>query len=251
MAHKVQPQKMLMVRRLLTAGLTGIAFWNSYEHTAQWFADSGQGDARYALACIPEVGVFLVILSIALDHLSRAQKVVLAAVGAGSVSITLTANLASAGPGPAGKAAALVAPLFAIGGFCLELLGESATTPRATTPRPKGHGVSEPRVSSSAKAQGSGVMSPKAHDPGSRLNGSSVVSPSSSVSPEPKLTGSPAVSPKAQGSSAHGSRVEWALAHDEVPAATKIMAEFSVSLATAKRDRKAALATRQSAVSTN
>jgi hypothetical protein len=122
--------KMLWVRRLLTASLTGIAFWNSYEHTVAWFRGNGQEAAAWALALIPEVGVFLVILSLALDHLTRPQKWVLGSVALGSVSVTLTANLAGAGPGLFGVAAALVAPLFAIAGFALEMLGESAVSQR-------------------------------------------------------------------------------------------------------------------------
>jgi hypothetical protein len=122
--------KMLYVRRLLTAGLTGIAFWNSYEHTVDWFRENGQAGAAGALALIPEVGVFLVILSLALDHLTRPQKVVLGFVALGSVSVTLTGNLAGAGPGVFGVCAALVAPLFAIAGFALELMGESAPSQR-------------------------------------------------------------------------------------------------------------------------
>jgi hypothetical protein len=116
--------KMLWARRLLTFSLTAIAFWNSYEHTRIWFVSNGQETAAWALALIPEGGVFLVLLSLALDHLTRAQKWILGSVALGSVSVTLTGNLAGAGPGLMGAAAALVAPLFAIAGFGLELLGE-------------------------------------------------------------------------------------------------------------------------------
>lgn len=126
--------KMLYVRRLLTISLTAIAFWNSYEHTRDWFVSNGQETAAWALALIPEGGVFLVILSLALDHLTRPQKWVLGFVALGSVSVTLTGNLVGAGPGLMGAAAALVAPLFAIAGFALELLGESAPSQQVSRP---------------------------------------------------------------------------------------------------------------------
>lgn len=110
------------IRHLLTAFLVVVAFWNSYEHTVAWFEGHGQEQAGW-LATLPEMGTALVIISLALGGLTAAQKGILGVVGLGSVSVTLVANLAGAAPGPGGTAAALVAPLFAIAGFALELTG--------------------------------------------------------------------------------------------------------------------------------
>lgn len=109
-------------RHLLTTFLVGVAFWNSYAHTVAWFEGHGQEQAAW-LAILPEMGTVLVIISLALGGLTVAQKGILGVVGLGSVSVTLVANLAGAAPGPGGTAAALVAPLFAIAGFALELTG--------------------------------------------------------------------------------------------------------------------------------
>jgi hypothetical protein len=122
---------LLPFRRLLTAVLTTIAFVNSYEHTWHWFAEHGQANAAHWLAAIPELSIILVIVSISLADLSRSQQVILALIGAGAVSVTLTSNLSARGPHAAGAAAALVAPLFAIAGFGLELLGAPLAPERA------------------------------------------------------------------------------------------------------------------------
>lgn len=110
------------LRRGLTTGLTGIAFWNSYGHTAQWFRDNGQKDAAQALALIPELGVILAILILAAQRVTRPLKMIAGAFGLGSLSLTLLANGSGAGDGWQGLTAALVAPVFAVLGLALEVL---------------------------------------------------------------------------------------------------------------------------------
>lgn len=124
----------VVVRRVLTTALTVLAFWNSWTHTVQWFADHGQGDAARWLALIPEAGLILGLLFLAGGNLTAAQRVLVGLVGVGSVGITISANLAGASPGLAGKVAALVAPVFAILGFALEITGDRT---RDTGPVPK------------------------------------------------------------------------------------------------------------------
>lgn len=112
---------LVVVRRAITTALTIVAFANSYAHTVTWFEDNGQtGSARW-LAAIPEAGLILALLFLATGQLGRLQRALVWAVAAGSVGITISANLAGAGDGPASKVAALVAPVFAILGFGLEL----------------------------------------------------------------------------------------------------------------------------------
>lgn len=122
-------------RRGLTAALTGVAFWNSYSHTAQWFEDNGQASQAHALAAIPEAAIILVLLTLAQGGMNKITQWIIAAIGVGSVAITLTANLEAAGPGAMGVAAALVAPIFAILGFGLEIA--SLTAPAAAKPTAK------------------------------------------------------------------------------------------------------------------
>lgn len=112
----------LWTRRSLTTGLTGIAFWNSYSHTAQWFRDNGQKDQAGWLALIPEAGVILAVLTLATETMNRPLKWVIGAFGIGSLSLTLISNVSAAGPGFMGLLAALVAPVFAVLGFALEVL---------------------------------------------------------------------------------------------------------------------------------
>lgn len=109
-------------RRALTTALTGVAFWNSYHHTTQWFADHGQAPQANALAAIPEAAIILVLLTLAQGGMSKAVTRIVSTIGIGSVAITLTANLEGAAPGAMGVAAALVAPVFAILGFGLEIV---------------------------------------------------------------------------------------------------------------------------------
>lgn len=125
-------RSLVWIRRALTASLTCVAFWNSYTHTVDWFTEHGQAAQAGWLALIPEVGVILVVLTLALDKLNTAQKWIVGSIGAGSLLITFTANLAGASDGPMGIAAALVAPVFAVLGFALEalaLLGKKMPKP--------------------------------------------------------------------------------------------------------------------------
>jgi len=99
---------LIWIRRTLTTLLTAVAFWNSYTHTADWFADHGQNAQAGWLALIPEVGVILVVLTLAAGKLSQSDKWIVGSIGIGSVALTLTANLAGSTPGM-GVPAALVA----------------------------------------------------------------------------------------------------------------------------------------------
>jgi hypothetical protein len=110
------------LRRGLTTGLTGIAFWNSYGHTAQWFSDNGQKESAQMLALIPEFGVILGVLILASERLTMGLKLIAGAFGLGSLSLTLLANGSAAGDGWMGLTAALVAPIFAVLGFAMEVL---------------------------------------------------------------------------------------------------------------------------------
>jgi len=112
----------IWLRRGLTTGLTTIAFVNSYRHTAQWFRDHDQEAQAQWLALIPEAGVILVVLTLAQGQLTRPTKWLIGAFGAGSLGLTFTANIAAAGPGFMGLLAALVAPVFAVLGFALEMM---------------------------------------------------------------------------------------------------------------------------------
>jgi hypothetical protein len=113
----------VVVRRSLTTALTCLAFWNSYTHTVDWFTAHGQEGAAHFLALIPEAGLILALLFLASGNLTRMQRGLVAVVGFGSVGITVAANLAGAGPGRTGQVAALVAPVFAVLGFGLEVCG--------------------------------------------------------------------------------------------------------------------------------
>lgn len=112
----------VVVRRLLTTALTCLAFWNSYTHTVDWFEAHGQAQAASVLALIPEAGLILALLFLASGQLSTIQRWLVALVGCGSIGITISANLAGA-QGGTEKVAALVAPVFAILGFALEITG--------------------------------------------------------------------------------------------------------------------------------
>lgn len=114
------------VRRVLTSGLTIIAFVNSYAHTKKWFTEHGQKDQAGWLALIPEVGVILVVLTLAAGGLSRPVRWLIGSIGIGSLAITFTSNIAGASPGPMGFSAALVAPTFAVLGFALEIVSLTA-----------------------------------------------------------------------------------------------------------------------------
>jgi len=128
---------LLWLRRMLTTGLTGVAFWNSYNHTAAWFSDHGQAEQSGWLALIPEVGVILVVLTLCTGKLGRVESAIVRAIGVGSVAITFTANLAGASAGPMGVTAALVAPVFAVLGFALEAVSLSAEIePPQSPPQP-------------------------------------------------------------------------------------------------------------------
>jgi hypothetical protein len=126
--------RLTTVRRTLTSGLTAIAFFNSFSHTAAWFADNGQAAAAPLLAAIPEVAIILVVLTLAQGGMSKATTGIISAIGFGSVAITITANLAGAAPGLAGVAAALVAPVFAILGFGLEFTSIVKVAPARKAP---------------------------------------------------------------------------------------------------------------------
>jgi hypothetical protein len=126
----------VVVRRVLTAALTTLAFWNSYTHTVHWFGVHGQEDAAQFLALIPEAGLILALLFAASGELTGPQKWLVGFVGFGSIGITISANLAGAPPGVAGSIAALVAPVFAILGFALEVTGPAKTGPVAVDQEP-------------------------------------------------------------------------------------------------------------------
>jgi hypothetical protein len=127
--------RLITVRRTLTTGITAIAFGYSYSHTKGWFSDHGQAEGAGVLALLPEVSIFLVALTLALGNLNRITAWIIWAIGAGSVAITITANLAGAGAGAAGIIAALVAPVFAILGIALEFssLVKAKTVRKAKT----------------------------------------------------------------------------------------------------------------------
>lgn len=112
---------MIVVRRLITGALILIALFYSYSHTAQWFREQGQEEGAQVLAFLPELGLILVILTLVTAHLDQLTRAVLVVVGVSSLAITLTGNLWTAGPGPMGWAAALVAPLFSALFFTLEV----------------------------------------------------------------------------------------------------------------------------------
>ena len=111
----------IWIRRALTTFLTGVAFFNSYAHTVQWFTDNGQAHSAQMLSAIPEAGLILVVLTLITVQVDRLTGALLAVVGIGSLGLTLTSNLSQAGPGLMGQIAALVAPLFAVIGFALEV----------------------------------------------------------------------------------------------------------------------------------
>jgi hypothetical protein len=115
-----------ITRRILTSALTAVAFWNSYTHTAAWFTEHGQAAQAPLLALIPEAGVILVVLTLAGGGLTTVVRWLIGAIGIGAVAITFTANLAGASAGAMGIAAALVAPVFAILGFALEVVSIEA-----------------------------------------------------------------------------------------------------------------------------
>lgn len=113
------------IRRVLTTGLTIIAFANSYAHTVDWFKAHGQSAQAGWLAAIPEVGVILVVLTLAAGGLSKPVRWLIGSIGVGSLGITFTANIAGASAGTMGLIAALVAPTFAVLGFALEIVSLS------------------------------------------------------------------------------------------------------------------------------
>lgn len=131
---------LIWTRRLLTTGLTTIAFVNSYGHTVQWFADNGQAPHAGWLGTIPEIGVILVVLVLATANISTPVKRVIQVIGALSLGITMTANVSGA-VGVAGIVAALVAPVFAVLGFALEVLSIAPAPKPASKPRkaPQNH----------------------------------------------------------------------------------------------------------------
>jgi hypothetical protein len=112
----------IWIRRVLTTGLTIIAFANSYAHTVQWFKDHGQSAQAGWLAAIPEVGVILVVLTLAAGGLSKPVQWLIGSIGIGSLGITFTSNISGASAGAMGLIAALVAPTFAVLGFGLEMV---------------------------------------------------------------------------------------------------------------------------------
>jgi hypothetical protein len=124
-------QFLIWLRRFLTTALTAVAFWNSYTHTKSWFADNGQAAQAGWLALIPEAGLVMVVITLAMGGLNVPVERIVRTIGAGALAITLTANLAGAAPGLMGIVAALVAPVFAILGFALEVLS------LAPAPKPK------------------------------------------------------------------------------------------------------------------
>jgi hypothetical protein len=132
------------LRRGLTTGLTGIAFWNSYGHTAQWFSDNGQKDSAQMLALIPEFGVILGVLILASERLTMGLKLIAGAFGLGSLSLTLLANGSAAGDGWMGLTAALVAPIFAVLGFAMEVLSFQGE-PVSDEPEPVQEAQPEPQ----------------------------------------------------------------------------------------------------------
>lgn len=129
---------LIWVRRTLTTGLTAVAFWNSYQHTKTWFAENGQAGEAGALALIPEAGLIMVVLTLAMGNLSPVAEKIVQTIGVGALAITLTANISGAGPGVMGFVAALVAPLFAVLGFALEIVGlTEPEKPAKKKPAPK------------------------------------------------------------------------------------------------------------------
>lgn len=112
---------LVSVRRVLTALLILVAFWFSYSHTAQWLRENGQAQGAEALALVPEVALMLVILTLVTTELDWIARLVLITAGTGSLAVTLAGNLSQASPGPAGKAAALIAPLGSALFFILEV----------------------------------------------------------------------------------------------------------------------------------
>lgn len=128
---------LVTIRRILTGSLTVVAFWNSYTHTVDWFSDHGQSEQAGWLALIPEIGVILVVLTLAVGKLSRPEQYIIGAIGVGSLTVTFTANLAGATNGAAGIAAAIVAPVFAVLGFALEALAIVDKKPAKKTPAKK------------------------------------------------------------------------------------------------------------------
>lgn len=107
-------------RRVLVTLITSGAFLNSYGHTVQWFRDHHQMDHAKMLGFMPEAGVVVLVLSLVLGRMNLSTKLITGSFGMISVGITFTANLSTAGDGPSGKAAALIAPVFAVLGFALE-----------------------------------------------------------------------------------------------------------------------------------
>jgi hypothetical protein len=149
------------VRRVLTAALTGIAFWNSYGHTTNWFANHGQAAQAGLLAALPETAIVMVLLTLALGGMSVITTYIIGAIGVGSVSITIAANLEGSAPGLAGTVAALVAPIFAILCFALELTSLIKETKRRKTAvtKPVAKPASKPEVAVSApKKRNRGVI---------------------------------------------------------------------------------------------
>jgi hypothetical protein len=228
----------IWTRRTLTTGLTVVAFVNSYAHTAQWFKDHGQHSQAGWLALIPEVGVILVVLTLAGGGLSRPVQWLTGAIGSGSLAITFTANIAGSSPGLMGLSAALVAPIFAVLGFSLEVVSlsrELADRPdepvQASPPEPVRQPVSqahEPVDQPPTVAHVSHVGEPR---PGENEPAVS----------QRKVQRKPVV-PPAGGLLDSG--IMWAIERmdqgSEWPTVTEIMAEFpAMSRSTAKRIRAA------------
>lgn len=131
-------QFLIWLRRFLTTALTAVAFWNSYHHTKTWFAENGQAAQAGALATIPEAGLVLVVITLAIGGLTPPVERIVKTIGVGALAITLTANLAGAAPGVMGIVAALVAPVFAVLGFALEVLSlVPASKPKRKAPAKK------------------------------------------------------------------------------------------------------------------
>lgn len=216
----------IWLRRGLTTGLTTIAFVNSYSHTAEWFRDNDQKAQAQWLALIPEAGVIMVVLTLATAHLSRPLKWLIGAFGIGSLSLTLIANVSAAGPGFMGLLAALVAPVFAVLGFALEVLSL----------------VREPAPAGDEPVQPEPIVDEPPVDPEPIVDPEPPVDPEPIVDPRPKVQRKP-VSRSTVGLMDRG--IMWA--QDQMdqtgswPGRAEILAQFpEMSLSTAKRVRASA-----------
>jgi hypothetical protein len=242
----------IWTRRGLITGITGAAFVNSYGHTAKWFTDHNQKDHASMLALMPEAGVMVLVLSLVIPGLSQLAKWTIGAFGLISLGITFTANLSDAGPGIAGKAAALITPVFAVLGFMLEassLVG-AASAPVTAPAGEKTGTAPEPdaadqllaaRIKMVQEAEAKGLIV------GVNRDGSlSFVKPEPVVLPEPELE-LPKVQRKPVSRSGAGlldQGILWATERTTDgaawPTVGEIMAQFpEMSRSTAKRVRSA------------